>query len=115
MFLHWFWTEQQGSGNLNFYAITQFYSIVLIVLLSLFYSSPYTPAEDIYQVIALYGAAKLAEALDMEIYSLTSYSMSGHTLKHLLAALACYRIVRMLQKRKFHQNNDKFPADTKGN
>ncbi len=99
--LYWYWTEQQGIGNLNFYIVTQFYSILLIVLLSLFYPSCYTHAKDIYQVIAVYVVAKLAEMLDMQIYSLTGDLISGHTLKHLLAAFAVYRIVQMLQKREF--------------
>ena len=99
--LYWHWTEQQGDGNLNFYIITQFYSILLIVLLSLFYPSCYTHAKDIYQVIAVYAVAKLAEVLDMQIYSLTGHFISGHTLKHLLAAFAVYRIVQMLKKREF--------------
>lgn len=99
--LYWHWTEQQGAGNLNFYIVTQFYSILLIVLLSLFYPSCYTHEKDIYQVIAVYAVAKLAEILDMQIYSLTGYFISGHTLKHLLAALAVYRIVKTLQKREF--------------
>lgn len=99
--LYWYWTEQQGVGNLNYYAVIQFYSIFLIVLLSLCYPSRYTCAQDIYQVIALYALAKFTELLDMQIYRLTDFLVSGHTLKHLLAALAVYQIVRMLQKRVF--------------
>ena len=99
--LYWYRTEQQGIGNLNFYIITQFYSILLIILLSLCYPPRYTHAKDTYQVIAIYAVAKLAEVLDMQIYSLTGHLISGHTIKHLLAALAVYRIVQMLQKRAF--------------
>lgn len=99
--LYWYWTEQQGAGNLNFYIVVQFYSILLIILLSVYYPSRYTHANDIYQVIALYAVAKLTEILDMHIFSLTDYHVSGHTLKHLLAALAVYRIVQILQKREF--------------
>jgi hypothetical protein len=99
--LYWYWTEQQGIGNLNFYIVTQFYSILLIVLLSTCYPSRYTHAKDIYQVIAIYAVAKFAEMLDMQIYNLVDHIISGHTMKHLLAALAVYRIVRMLQKREF--------------
>lgn len=99
--LYWYWTEQQGAGNLNFYIVTQFYSILLIVLLSMCYPSRYTHAKEIYQVIALYAVAKLAEMLDMQVYNLVGHFISGHTMKHLLAALAVYRIVWMLQKREF--------------
>ncbi|SFE46593.1 alkaline phytoceramidase [Nitrosomonas sp. Nm166] len=99
--LYWHWTEQQGNGNLNFYIVTQFYSILLILLLSVYYPSRYMHAKDIYQVIALYAAAKLAEMLDLKIYDVTNDLISGHTIKHLLVGFAIYRLVGMLQKREF--------------
>ncbi len=98
---YWYLTEQHGAGNLNFYIVVQFYSIVLIILLSLYNPSRYTHAKHIYQVIALYAVAKSAELLDMQIYNLTNQFISGHTLKHLVAALAVYWIVRILHKRVF--------------
>ena len=59
--MYWHWSEQRGAGNLNFYIIVQFYSILLIVLLAIFFPSRYTRGADIYIVFAWYGAAKLAE------------------------------------------------------
>lgn len=107
--LYWHWTEQQGIGNLNFYIVTQFYSIVLIVLLSMQYPSRYTHSKDIYQVIVLYAVAKMTELLDMPIYNLTGHFISGHTVKHLLVAWVVYRIVRMLQKREFLSEKQSAP------
>lgn len=54
------------------------------------------------KVIALYAVAKVAETFDQEIYDLEQI-VSGHTIKHLLAAVAIYLIVRMLQKRRVLQ------------
>lgn len=54
------------------------------------------------KVIALYAVAKVAETFDQEIYDLKQI-VSGHTIKHLLAAVAIYLIVRMLQKRRVLQ------------
>lgn len=96
--LFWYWRELQGAGNLNFYIVTQFYSILLIVILGLLFPSRYTHGAEIYKVIGIYGIAKLAELLDREIYALGGV-VSGHTLKHLFAALAVYWLLRMLQKR----------------
>ncbi|SEL09836.1 Ceramidase [Nitrosovibrio tenuis] len=96
---HWYWSEQQGAGNLNFYIVVQFYSILLIVLLAMFFPSQYTRGADIYLVFAWYGAAKLAEVADREIYDL-GHLISGHTAKHVLAAIGAYWILRMLKKRK---------------
>jgi len=45
-----------------------------------------------WPVLALYVLAKFAEHYDRAIYS--AMSVSGHTLKHLFAALAAYRILR---------------------
>ena len=39
--------------------------------------------------LVLYGTAKACEALDRRIFEWTSHRVSGHTLKHLLAAAAC--------------------------
>ncbi len=97
--LYWYWTEQQGSGNINFYIVMQFYLILLIVWISLRFSSRYSHGGGIYQVIALYAFAKVAELLDRSIFAWTDGWVSGHTLKHLIAAYAAYRIVQILQKR----------------
>lgn len=97
--IHWYWSEQQGAGNLNFYIVVQFYSLLAIFLLGVFFPSRYTRGADIYVVMALYGLAKLAEIQDREIYDLEQL-ISGHTIKHLLAALAIYWILRMLRTRQ---------------
>ncbi len=97
--LHWHWSEQAGAGNLNFYLVVQFCSLLLILLLVTFFPPRYSHGTDIYGVIAWYGLAKLAELADQEIYAVGQV-ISGHTLKHLLAALAVYWILRMLRKRR---------------
>lgn len=98
--LYWYWTEQQGAGNLNFYIVMQFYSILLIVWISLRFPSRYTHGNGIYQIIALYAVAKVSEMLDAQIFAWTNGWISGHTLKHLIAAYAAYGIVRILRKRE---------------
>ncbi len=96
--LYWLWSELYGVGNLNFYIAAQFCSIILILLLVSGLPSRYTHASDIYRVMFIYGLAKLAEIADQEIYQLGNI-ISGHTLKHVLAGLAVYFILRMLKKR----------------
>src|SRR5438270_534161 len=70
---------------------------VRIVVLA-FVHSRYTRGSDLFTVGALYGFAKAAEVLDRQIYSLGGI-LSGHALKHLLAAAALYWLARMLQCR----------------
>ena len=48
---------------------------------------------------ALYVLAKLFEYLDAPIYSI-GHVVSGHTLKHLAAAAACFAILRYFQTRR---------------
>ncbi len=104
--VYWYWTELQGAGNLNFYIVMQFYSILLIVWISLRFPSRYSHGNDVYQVIALYAIAKVSEMLDEPIFIWTDSWVSGHTLKHLIAAYAAYRIVEILRKREFLIDDD---------
>ncbi|SDY23634.1 hypothetical protein SAMN05421755_101256 [Nitrosomonas sp. Nm33] len=103
--IYWYWSELQGVGSLNFYIVVQVYSILLIVLLAILFPSRYTRGRDIYVVISLYGLAKLAEILDEEIYHFGQI-ISGHMVKHLLAGLAVYWILRMLKKRRLAERFD---------
>lgn len=96
---YWAWSEQRGAGNLNFYIVVQFYSLLVIILLCKFFPSRYTRAGDIYIALAWYGVAKMAEIADKEIYSV-GHVVSGHTLKHLFAGYALYWLLRMLKKRR---------------
>lgn len=96
--IYWYWSEQQGTGNLNFYIVIQFYSLLLIIILSLMLPTNYTHGNMTLQAIGLYALAKVAETFDRQLYALGEI-VSGHTLKHLIAALAIWWIVRMLRNR----------------
>jgi hypothetical protein len=95
---YWHWTEQRGAGNLNFYIVVQFYSILVIAMLCIFFPSRYTCGSLILAALVWYGVAKLAEIGDHQIFAMGEV-VSGHTAKHLIAALAAYRVVDMLRKR----------------
>ncbi len=95
---YWHWSEQQGAGNLNFYIAVQFYSLLVVFLLVIFFPARYTRGSDIHVALAFYGLAKAAEFSDRAIYDL-GHLISGHTAKHLLAAAGIYWILRMLKKR----------------
>jgi len=96
--IYWHWSEQQGAGNLNFYIVVQFYSLLLIVLLSWLLPSGYTHGDAFLKAIGLYALAKVAEMLDQQTFVI-GYVVSGHTLKHLISGVAIWWIVRMLKKR----------------
>ena len=69
-----------------------------IVAIAALFPSRYTRGADVMVAVAIYAIAKLVEVLDAQIYALGQL-VSGHTLKHLLAALAVWWLLRMLQLR----------------
>jgi hypothetical protein len=97
----WYWlrSEGMGAGNVLPYFAFQLYAVLTVLLLTYFYPSRYTRGEELYRVILLYGAALAAEYLDHYIFAFGKV-ISGHTLKHVLAALAAYQLVRMLRLRR---------------
>lgn len=50
--------------------------------------------------LGCYILAKLTESYDAEIFRSSGEILSGHSLKHLLAAAGCYSILVMLRRRK---------------
>jgi len=97
---HWIFTEFQGAGDLRLYLLTQLLPIVGGLLLVLLYRSPYTHGTDFVVAAGWYLLAIVAQNHDHTIHAFTAGWLSGHTLKHLLAATAIYWIVRMLRRRR---------------
>jgi hypothetical protein len=96
---HWIWSEWQGEGDLRFYLLTQLLPLVLGLWLVLSWPSPYSHERDLLLGVGWYGLAVVAEKLDHQIDALSGGWLSGHTLKHLLAAVAIYWVLRMLRSR----------------
>jgi len=83
--LYWWLTEQRGHGDLRPYVLVQFLPMVIMPLLLLFYKSPFGSSGWLWLVLVVYAASKLAELGDAFLFELTGI-ISGHTLKHVLAA-----------------------------
>jgi hypothetical protein len=97
--VYWHWTELRGAGDLRPYALVQFYPIVAVPLMLWWLPPRYTRGGEFLAAAATYAAAKAPELLDGWVLSVT-HVVSGHTLKHLLAALAGYWVLRMLRHRR---------------
>ena len=98
--LYWQYTEQHGRGDLRFYAFVQFYPVILLpVVLWLFPDYRYVPSRYIAWVFAWYGLSKVLEHFDARVFELLGYTISGHTLKHLAAAISAFVVLRMLSSR----------------
>lgn len=98
--LYWIWTEHVGEGDLRWYLLVQFYPLLTIALMLLLLPSPYTLGNYYWGMFVFYTAAKVVEILDHEIFDLTVGLISGHNLKHLLAAAGAAWLLRMLWLRQ---------------
>jgi hypothetical protein len=97
--LYWHWTETQGAGDLRFYFVVQFFPLIALPILFLFFAPRYTRTGDMIASLACYGLAKALEILDYPVYAQGGL-VSGHTLKHLIAGLSAYFVLFMLQRRR---------------
>ena len=98
--LYWHHTEQLGRGDLRFYAFVQFYPVIVLpVVLWLFPDYRYVVGRYVAWVFAWYGLSKVLEHFDDEVFGMFGYTISGHTLKHLAAAVSAFVVLRMLSSR----------------
>jgi hypothetical protein len=96
---YWAFTERMGAGDLRLYGLVQFLPIVLIPLLLALFPPTCTGAAGVIGALAWYGGAKLAELLDRPVFAVGGL-VSGHTLKHVLAGVAAWWILRTLAHRR---------------
>jgi hypothetical protein len=101
--LWWHYTELRGRGDLRLYGLVQFYPVLFIpLLLWLFYDPVYRPAiRSLVWVVVWYVVAKVAEVLDWPIYGVVG--VSGHTIKHLAAAVSTGYLVQMFRRKYVKQ------------
>jgi len=97
--IYWRAGELHGAGDLRPYALVQFLPAVLMLLMLWLCPARYTRGSFLIGVLAVYGAAKLFEALDGPIFSM-GYLLSGHTLKHVTVALAAWWVLKALVARR---------------
>jgi hypothetical protein len=95
---YWYWSEARGTGDLRPYALVQFGSLLVILIVLL--SSPSRHVDDRYFYLGLgaYLLAKLFEYADTAIYD-AGQIVSGHSIKHGVAAMSLWFLVVMLRQR----------------
>jgi hypothetical protein len=95
--IYWRITERAGAGNVMPYGILQGYSVVILLLMATL-PSRYTLGHYLYWVFAWYVLSKILETFDPQVLQL-GHVVSGHTLKHLAAAIAPIAVCLMLTRR----------------
>jgi hypothetical protein len=87
------------TDDLRLYVWVQFFPCVALPLMFLLFPPKYTGTSYWLIAAALYALAKLLEFYDGAVFSVGSI-LSGHTLKHLAAAAACFAILRYFLTRR---------------
>ncbi len=100
--VYWWLTEASGQGDLRAYGLAQFLPILAMAYLCFGYSpGTWLSGRKLSVMIILYALAKLSENDDMLVYLASNELISGHSLKHYLAALAtAVPAVHLLQLRQ---------------
>lgn len=88
------------TSDLRFYFWVQFSSFVTIPFILLLFPSKFTMKGYYGVTLLLYGLAKWTEIKDKEIFYGSGEMVSGHTLKHVLAALGLLALWWMVRSRK---------------
>jgi hypothetical protein len=96
--VHWHFSEIRGEGDLRFYALVQFYPMLAIPIMLVCFRSGCTHVYAYWWLLLAYIAAKLFEHFDGEVFDALGF-ISGHSLKHLTAALGMYVLLAFYQKR----------------
>lgn len=91
--LWWRWT-----GDLRPYVWVQFYPCLVLPILYWWFPVT-TGAPILILAAALYALSKALEYFDQAIYAVGGI-VSGHTLKHLAAAAACYALLQYFRQRR---------------
>ena len=95
--LTWYYGELNGHGDLRLYVLVQFFPMLAIPLIIFIYPTPKAARIQTVAIIALYAIAKFFEHKDVAIFNAGNV-ISGHTIKHLLAAGAVFYIFQMIKK-----------------
>lgn len=92
---YWHWFD-----DLRFYVWIQFVPLLTIPFLMVLFRPGYSRQWLLLVALACYMLAKILEIYDREVFVFTRSSFSGHSFKHLVAALGCLFILVMLKTRK---------------
>lgn len=87
-----FWT-------LRPYAALQLATVLFVLISVIIKPKGKMPNSLFYWALGLYALAKVFEKHDHQVFDFLSNCLSGHSIKHILAALALYKILSFFQKK----------------
>jgi hypothetical protein len=95
---YWIWTENLGHGDLRAYGYVQFFPMLEILLVLCLFPARHQATKYLAWTFACYVSAKFFEHFDKGFFALTGDLVSGHTLKHLVAAAGTACMIRYMQE-----------------
>ena len=100
--VYWYWTETLNQGDLRLYILIQFLPIVLTPLILLLFPSRFTHSHYYWLIIVCYMLAKVFELADQFVFDALKI-ISGHSLKHIISALAPFLMYKALKSRRYEE------------
>ena len=97
--LYWHWTETVGRGDLRPYILVQFLPMLLIPIIIICFKSSFTHVGGYWILFSAYIVAKIFEHFDKGFFA-ASGLISGHSLKHVVAALGIYGLLISFGRRR---------------
>ena len=97
--VYWYATEAEGRGDLRPYFLVQFLPMALVPVILLLFPSRLSKTGYIWGLLGAYTVAKILELYDADVFHALG-GISGHSLKHLFAALGCYSFLLALRNRR---------------
>lgn len=97
--LYWHWTEVAGQGDSRLYIIVQFLPMLVIPVILICFRPAFTRVSGYWLLLSAYLIAKLFEHFDSELYAATRF-VSGHSLKHVVAAIGIYILLVSFVRRR---------------
>jgi hypothetical protein len=101
---YWQYSESIGHGDLRPYAFVQFFPMLILPFIIWLFPKKVSYLSYIFHILGWYILAKIAEHFDHFLYNFTGF-WSGHTIKHLLACVSLYYIIKLLMEWKRPQTS----------
>jgi hypothetical protein len=96
---YWHYTESNGVGDLRLYVFVQFFPIIAIPIILLTFTSLFNRVSSYWWLMSCYLLAKVLEHFDEAIHDVLVV-LSGHSIKHIAAAVGLYMLLRGFQMRE---------------
>lgn len=96
---YWNMTEAKGAGDLRFYILVQFLPMLLIPAFLVISKNNSRAKSGYWLLIGCYVVSKVCEYYDEQIYHLLT-QVSGHSLKHIFAAIGVFFFARSYVDKK---------------